>query len=219
MEHVSELTSLPDSAFHRDIDKIVLAAASDATKVAIVCPPTIYGDGRGPGNQSSRQVVVLVKTALEQGKTPKIGRGLSEWDHVHVNDLADLFVLLAEAAAKNDKSLDSKLWGKDVYYLAENGNHVWGDVSKWVAEDAYKKGFLKSEEVEAMDPDKAKEIAGFEALSWGLNSRGQAKRAREYLGWKPHGRSLKDSIPLMVDAEAKEQGLVKGYAEKAAGKA
>jgi len=220
LENVSELTSLPDQAFHRDIDKLVLGAASDATKIAVICPPTIYGDGRGPGNQSSRQAVVLVQTALKRGQAPRIGRGLAEWDHVHVNDLADVFVLLAEAAVKNDKSLDSKLWGKDVYYLAENGNHVWGEVSKWVAEDGFKKGYLKTDEVQSMEVDDAKEVAGFEAVSWGLNSRGTAKRARQYLGWKPHGPSLKEVIPLMIDAEAKKQGLApKGYADKAAGKA
>lgn len=44
---VEELTSLPDHAFHRQIDKFVLDVAEkheDAVKTAIVCPPTIYGE-------------------------------------------------------------------------------------------------------------------------------------------------------------------------------
>lgn len=43
---VEELTGLPDHAFHRDVDKIVLEAGTkhnDVIKTAIVCPPTIYG--------------------------------------------------------------------------------------------------------------------------------------------------------------------------------
>ena len=43
---VDELTSLPDHAFHRDVDKVVLEAGikySDSVKTAVVCPPTIYG--------------------------------------------------------------------------------------------------------------------------------------------------------------------------------
>lgn len=46
LEGVDKLTSLPDDAFHRDVDKVVLEAGikySDNVKIAIVCPPTIYG--------------------------------------------------------------------------------------------------------------------------------------------------------------------------------
>lgn len=43
---VEELLNLPDHAFHRNVDQIVLDAAAkyaDVLKVALVCPPTIYG--------------------------------------------------------------------------------------------------------------------------------------------------------------------------------
>lgn len=41
---VNELTHLPDDAFHRNVDKIVLEAGQqDGVNTAIVCPPTIYG--------------------------------------------------------------------------------------------------------------------------------------------------------------------------------
>lgn len=45
LARVDELTvGLPDHAFHRNIDQLVLNAGSnDAVKTAIVCPPTIYG--------------------------------------------------------------------------------------------------------------------------------------------------------------------------------
>lgn len=47
VDKVKELTSLPDEAFHRNVDKIVLEATtnhSDIIKATIVCPPTIYGE-------------------------------------------------------------------------------------------------------------------------------------------------------------------------------
>lgn len=78
LENVSGLTSLPDTAFHRDIDKLVLESASDAVKTAIVCPPTIYGPGRGPVNKRSRQVYHLARITLELGQAPQVGRGLTE---------------------------------------------------------------------------------------------------------------------------------------------
>ncbi|TVY21279.1 Uncharacterized protein LARI1_G000428 [Lachnellula arida] len=217
LDNVAGLTGLPDTAFHRDVDKLVLGSASDSIKTAIVCPPTIYGPGRGPGNQRSRQVYNLVQATLEKGQAPQLGRGLTEWDNVYVHDLSALFVLLAEAAVANRTELDAKLWGKEGYFLAENGHHVWGEISKEVGQVAFSKGYVKVKETRVMSVDEAKEAYGFEALTWGLNSKGFAKRARKYLGWKPEGKSLKDEIPDIVDSEARSLGLKPGYAEKAAG--
>jgi len=214
LEEVFELTSLPETAFHRNIDKIVLAAGSPSVKTAIVCPPTIYGDGRGPGNKRSRQVYHLVSATLKNGQAPQLGKGLTEWDNVHVHDLSDLFVLLVEAAVAHKPDLDSELWGERGYFLAEHGHHSWGEVSKLVAEAAFKSGYIKTKEVKPMGVEEAKETAGFEALSWGLNSKGYAKRARKFLGWKPKGKSLKDAIPDIVDQQASIQGLKVSYAEK-----
>lgn len=45
LDGVEELTHLPDEAFHRNIDRIVLAAGADPSsglRTVIVCPPTIY---------------------------------------------------------------------------------------------------------------------------------------------------------------------------------
>lgn len=47
LDKVDELTSLPDDAFHRNVDKIVLEATTrhnDIINATIVCPPTIYGE-------------------------------------------------------------------------------------------------------------------------------------------------------------------------------
>lgn len=217
LDKVDELTSLPDTAFHRDIDKLVLAAGSPSVKTAIVCPPTIYGKGRGPGNQRSRQVYILAENVLKDGQATLLGKGLTEWDNVHVHDLSDLFVLLVEAAVANKKELDAELWGNKGYFLAENGHHVWGEVSKQVAEVAFKYGYIKTKEVKPISAEEAKKAGGFEALSRGLNSKGYAKRARKFLGWSPKGKSLKDEIPDIVDQEAASLGLKKGYAELAAG--
>lgn len=219
LDNVEGLTGLPDEAFHREIDKIVLAASSDSVRTAIICPPTIYGAGRGPGNKRSRQVYHLAQITLKNGQAPQVGRGLTEWDNVHVTDLSDLFVLLVDAAVKNAPELDEQLWGKNGYFLAENGHHVWGDLSKLIGEDAFKKGYIKIKETKPMSSEEASKAAGFEALSWGMNSKGYAKRARKYLGWNPEGKSIEDEVPSIVDGEAELLGLKKGHAAKAAGKA
>lgn len=46
LDGVGELTTLPDEAFHRNVDKIIIETGTDhqdAVKTVIVCPPTIYG--------------------------------------------------------------------------------------------------------------------------------------------------------------------------------
>jgi nucleoside-diphosphate-sugar epimerase len=220
LEGISSLTSLPDSAFHRDVDKVVLSAGTThpgVVKTAIVCPPTIYGTGRGPENQRSRQVYDLVSMTLERGKAPQLGAGLTEWDNVHVYDLSDLFVLLVEAAVANNSDMDAELWGEKGYFLVENGHHVWGEVSKQIGQAALKAGYISSAEVQPMSAKEAKDAAGLTALSWGLNSKGYAKRARKYLGWKPKGRNLDTEIPDIVESEAKRLGKAVGYAQTAAG--
>ncbi|VZH95141.1 unnamed protein product [Fusarium fujikuroi] len=207
LEGVDKVTSLPDTAFHRDVDKIVLdEAAKDpsAVKVAIVCPPTIYGTGRGPSNQRSRQIPGLTETTLEKGFGPIIGAGETEWDNVHVHDLSNLIVLLSERAASNEKHSDEQeIWGPKGYFFAENGKHKWSQISALIAKEAKKQGVIESDETKVLDVDEAQKKLGFQALSWGLNSRGEAKRARKYLGWKPEGESLEEWIPESVQIEAK----------------
>ncbi len=86
-----------------------------------------------------------------------------------------------------------------------------------VGQVAYKKGYIKEMGVKPIDVEEGRKLAGFEAESWGLNSRGSAERARKYLGWKPKCASLEDEIPHIIDEEAKLLGMKPGHAEVAAG--
>jgi nucleoside-diphosphate-sugar epimerase len=137
--------------------------------------------------------------ALQIKKGPLIGAGKSVWNNVHVYDLSNLFVLLAEAAIAGKH--DDGIWGANGYYLVENGEHVWGDVSRSIAAIATKEGYFPEATVEEVDTETAKKFAGFEALSWGLNSRGTAKRAAKLLGWKPVSPSLDEELPGIVKLE------------------
>ncbi|KAI9744893.1 MAG: hypothetical protein M1818_001818 [Claussenomyces sp. TS43310] len=214
-EGVERLTSLPDGAFHRNVDKVVLEAGTrhaDSVKTTIVCPPTIYGIGRGPVSNRSKQVPTLIKHSLERKKAIQLGAGKTEWNNVHIKDLSQLYLLLVEAAVA--KNLDPELWGPKGYILAENGMHVWGQLAKQVAVAAHKAGYLPTDEPETLSPNAASEIAGLQALTWGLNSRGTALRARKVLGWTPKEPSLELCIPDAVEVEAKRAGISKGHAAK-----
>jgi nucleoside-diphosphate-sugar epimerase len=141
----------------------------------------------------------MSKITLHLLKGPIIGAGKSIWNNVHVHDLSDMFVLLVEAALAG--KTDDGLWGGKAYYLAENGEHVWGDLARLVAQAAAKKGYIPEAKAEQIDIETGKRLAGFEAVSWGLNSRGKARRARKLLGWNPSRPSLEDEIPDIVKGE------------------
>ncbi|KAJ5766136.1 uncharacterized protein N7511_003752 [Penicillium nucicola] len=201
-DRVEELLNLPDHAFHRNVDQLILDAGTqhaDVLKTALVCPPTIYGKGRGPCSQRGRQVYELANVTLRIKKGPIIGAGQSIWNNVHVHDLSDVYSLLVDAAVAG--RTDDGLWGAKAYYLTENGEHVWGELAQDTANAAAKLGYIPEAKAESIDLDSAKKYAGFESLSWGMNSRGRSQRARQMLGWKPYRPSLVDELPEVLQGE------------------
>jgi len=158
-------------------------------------------------NRRSRQLNTLARSVLKTQKAPLIGRGLARWNFIHVHDLSTLFRLLAEAAAIHN--INAELWGAESgYYLAENEDHAWGDIARWAWIAAREEGLLKDVSKDGnvdvqtvqMDKKEALDLAGFEALSWGMNSRGEARRAKKYLGWKPE-HNVREALPGIVRVE------------------
>jgi nucleoside-diphosphate-sugar epimerase len=130
---------------------------------------------------------------------PVVGSGKARWNNVHVHDLSQLFLLLTEAAASS--KTDGELWGAKGYYLAENGEHLWTDLAEKIAKEAEKMGYVGSLEKQSLSKEKALDQAGFEAVSWGFNSRGKAERARKLVGWKPSAPSIEDEVPNIIKDE------------------
>jgi len=192
------------------VDKIVLGAASPLVHVAIVCPPTIYGPGRGPDNQRSQQVYEGARVMLQRGKGFLPGSAENIWHFVHIHDLSDLYLRLGDEAAQGG---GKATWGSENgYYLAENGSFVWGDVFKSMAKIAHEKGLLSSPETPSLSNAEVDELIPYGHLVWGTNSRGKAIRGRKLLGWAPHGTLLMDELPAIVMGEAKALGPIQGHA-------
>lgn len=118
---------------------------------------------------------------------------------MHIHDLSDVYALLVDAAIAG--RTEDGLWGAKAYYLTENGEHCWGELAKSTAEAAANLGYLSEAKAESIDLESAKEYAGFESLSWGMNSRGRSRRARVLLGWKPHRPGLVETLPEIVQSE------------------
>ena len=214
---IGEVTSLPDSAPHRNVDKIVIDGGLEhATKVktAIVAPPVIYGKGRGPDNQRSIQLPDLAKWTLKNKHGFQIGAGKAYWNSVHVADLSKLYLKLVEAAASGG---GKATWNDQGYYFVEQGEHQWGDISKLVASAAHKQGFIHSDDVVSLSAVEIAKLHPWGAMLWGANSRCKAIRARKLLGWSPTERTIQEEVPDAVHSEAVALGLVEGHAAKVAG--
>lgn len=208
---IEELKSHPDEAPHRKVDKIVLSSHSVKVKTAIVCPPTIYGRGRGPDNTRSIQAYMIAEAFLKHKKAFKVGKGENVWHGIHVQDLSELYLLLGEAAINGGPPAT---WNEEGYYLAENGSFVWGDIMQGIANIAAKEGLIPNNTLEESSPEEADKYFHNAKYYVGTNSRGVSIRGKRLLGWKPVQCSLEDELPAVVNNEARLLGLIKSHAEK-----
>lgn len=111
---IEAITSREDFQLHRNVDKIIQAAAaehSDHLKTAIVCPPDIYGPGRGPGRTQSVYFPMYFQQVKKLGHAFYADQGTSTRSWVHLEDLMTVYLKLVEAAVAGGQGAD---WGKEV---------------------------------------------------------------------------------------------------------
>jgi nucleoside-diphosphate-sugar epimerase len=163
----------PFKQARHDIDRLVLAGASQGVRTAVICPSLIYGVGRGL-NPRSVQLPFLVSNAQEKAVVQIVGKGLNVWSNAHIDDVAALYQLALEKTAAG------------AFYFAENGEASYADIAKALSER------LGIKTLEHLDPVLAAQHWGVARahFSFGSNSRVRARRAREELGWKPEHASV-----------------------------
>jgi nucleoside-diphosphate-sugar epimerase len=163
----------PAKQHRRDIDLMLLRAAGSGVRSAVICPSNIYGTGRG-ANPHSVQIPFLADNARQQGFVQVIGQGVNRWSNVHIDDLADLYLLaLAKAPA-------------GAFYFAESGEASFGEIGGAIA------ARLGLGPVQSLPAEVAAEKWGESRAyySFGSNSRVRARRARRELGWAPRHTSV-----------------------------
>ncbi len=94
-------SSVPDSAFHRAVDLIVLKADEEGyVKTYIVLPSTVWGVASNPivdagiANRFSIQVPGMIKAALDRKQAGVIGQGKAIWTAVNVNERTYLLLIV-----------------------------------------------------------------------------------------------------------------------------
>jgi nucleoside-diphosphate-sugar epimerase len=180
-DHVYDETSrpepVPEKAARVAIDNLVLAAAQSGVRAVVACCSLIYG--RGPGlHAESVQIPTLIADARKHGVVRHVGRGLNVWSTVHIEDVADLFMLAFEKAPPGS------------FFFAENGEASFRDMTLAIAGGL---GFGEpvSWPVEAAIAELGVQRAVF---SLGSNSRVRGRRSRAVLGWAPRHASVTDWI-------------------------
>lgn len=124
LDGVSKIRDLITAYPTRAVDNYILDVASntDLVNTALVVPPIIYGEGRGPVNTRSVQIDELARVTLQRKKGLQIGKGLSRWGNVHSHDLSQLLLLLVEKAAQGGEA--PGVWNLDGIYLTGLGEQV-----------------------------------------------------------------------------------------------
>ncbi|RLL95297.1 hypothetical protein CFD26_103992 [Aspergillus turcosus] len=165
---------------------VVETGLSLGVKTYIVVPPTIYGKGSGYFATLSQQVPILTRFARKRGRAAVVETGAGIWNHVHILDLANFYLLLFRAVREQPNWLPS---GPKAIFFVESGEHTWLQVSQGIADALHKQGLLENNEVESLSvKDAAAAILGgnesFLEIALASNSRARADFGRNRLGWK-----------------------------------
>ncbi|MEO3801609.1 NAD-dependent epimerase/dehydratase family protein [Nonomuraea sp. B1E8] len=159
------------------IDRLVLAAAAQGVRTAVLCHSLIYGDARGLPSDSVL-IAALVRQARSSGSVQYVGAGGNIWSNVHLDDVADLYLLALEKSPPG------------TFYFVENGEESFAAITKAIARRLGLPG------PRPWNPDSADNVWNpqFAMHALGSNSRVRAIRARDLLGWRPRYHSILDWI-------------------------
>jgi len=197
--------SFPLTQPHRDVDSYIFDNCQGFESI-IVCPPTIYGLGTGPFKHLSVQIPMLIKAYIKYGYAATIGKGLNVWNNVHIEDLADFYLLLLEKALSGKAST-----GREGWYFCESGENYLKDVVAEIGKSLYDYKLIQQAEPVQFKPEEVDKYLG--SYGWqgiASNSRCKADRARA-LGWKPSGTrgTIFDNIKAEVQAVLNQENLLK----------
>lgn len=149
------------------------AAIEKGIRSVVICPPMIYGTGRGL-EPDSDQIPKLTALSKQVGAGAYFGKGLNRYSNVHIDDLVDLYVL----------ALDKAPGGS--FFFAENGDASFKEIAEMISRAL---GLGQSRSLSIEDVKRQYGEAGRYGV--GSNSAVKAINARR-LGWSPQAPSLSE---------------------------
>jgi nucleoside-diphosphate-sugar epimerase len=160
------------------VNNQVLRAAKKGVRSMVIVPSMVYGLGLGLRKESI-QLPLLWNISCENGAGVHIEKGENVWSNLHVEDLAELYILMMEKAAAGS------------YFYAENG-----EASLKAIAQAMSKGMGKEETLSLSLAEGIRFFKNADVVHFGLasNSRCSADKARKLLDWRPKYASIFDHI-------------------------
>jgi nucleoside-diphosphate-sugar epimerase len=158
-------------AWRVGVEDEVLAAAKQKIRTVVVRPAIVYGRGGGI-------VAGFADSARKEGAAQFVGTGENRWPFVHVDDLADLYLLALEKAPPGTLLLGVSGPShsvRDVAAAASRGAGAEGRIRAWPLEEARKK-------------------LGPYADALVLDQQASGKRAEQLLGWRPHRPDVLEDV-------------------------
>lgn len=159
------------------INQYILQAAQKKIRSIVIVPTMVYGEGLGI-KKDSIQLPALINFSKEKGFGAYFGKGENIWSNIHIEDLADLYILALEKAKPGS-----------IYY-AENGSSTIKKLAEKISE-RYElqpaQSVTVQEAVHTFGP-----AGGY--FGFASNSLCNADKARTELSWKPQHHSIENFI-------------------------
>jgi nucleoside-diphosphate-sugar epimerase len=158
-------------AWRQAVEDRVRDGAKRGIRTTVIRPAIVYGRGGGiPAG--------FVQSAREQGAARYVGTGQNRWPFVHVDDLADLYLLALERAPAGTLLLGVSGPSRpvrEVAAAASRGAGAGGRTVAWPLEQAREK------------------LGGY-ADALVLDQQASGRRAEELLGWRPQRPDVLEDI-------------------------
>lgn len=143
-------------------EMLVRAAAHRGVVAMVVRPPMIWGHGRCPP-------LAALHSSARTGAICYFGRGLNVCSNIHVDDLADIFLLAIQNGVPG------------ALYHAVSGEMNWRSLAERI-------GVLRGLPTRSVNFEEANRLYGpfLAPIAFGTNMRTRCPRTRNELGWAPH---------------------------------
>ncbi|TBU33512.1 NAD(P)-binding protein [Dichomitus squalens] len=210
---VAAIEKIPSTAFHHEVDLLVNSADIEGYATTyIVVPGIIYGRPKGPLFDGAKpiahtQTIIVpkyVEVITRRGRPGIVGKGANIWPYVHIDDNADVYVRVLDAALYDPARISH---GREGYFFIESSEHSAYEAIKLIGEALVELGVITDAEPDVFTAEERTKYFGSEAIVsvFFANARCTADRIRKELGWAPkHTEDFVQRIKEDVEVALKQ---------------